>query len=73
MTPTPLWRLLTDASIFGLAGIVLLIVGYYIWELVTPYSVRKELQDKNTAVAIVTAGFILGMALIIGAALNLIK
>ncbi len=71
---TPMWRLLLDATIFGLAGLFLLIVGYYVWELVTPYNVRKELQEsKNVAVAIVTAGFILGMALIISATLILIK
>ena len=71
--PVPLWRLLIDASIFGIVGVVLLIVGYYLWELVTPYNVRKELEDKNVAVAIVVAAFILGMAIVIAASLILIK
>ncbi len=70
----PLWRPLLDASLFGIAGIALLIIGYYIWELVTPYNLRKELQDnKNLAVAVVVAAFILGMAIVIAAALILIK
>jgi uncharacterized membrane protein YjfL (UPF0719 family) len=70
----PLWRLLVDVSLFGVAGIALLIVGYYIWELVTPYNLRRELhENKNIAVAIVAAAFILGMALVIAAALILIK
>lgn len=70
----PLWRLLLDASLFGVAGIALLIVGYYIWELVTPYNLRRELQEnKNVAVAIVVASFILGMAIVIAASLILIK
>ena len=71
--PVPMWRLLVDASIFGIVGVVLLIVGYYLWELVTPYNVRKELEDKNVAVAIVVAAFILGMAIVIAASLILIK
>jgi putative membrane protein len=71
--PMPMWRLLIDASIFGIVGVVLLIVGYYLWELVTPYNVRKELEDKNVAVAIVVAAFILGMAIVIAASLILIK
>ncbi|MBC8133938.1 MAG: DUF350 domain-containing protein [Deltaproteobacteria bacterium] len=72
--PVPLWRLLIDASIFGIVGILLLIVGYYVWELVTPYNVRKELEEnKNVAVAIVVAAFILGMAIVIAASLVLIK
>lgn len=70
----PLWRLLLDASLFGLAGIVLLIIGYYVWELVTPYNVRRELhENKNVAVAVVVAAFIIGMAIVIAAAIILIK
>jgi len=74
MVPLPLWRLVLDASVLGLAGIAMLIVGYYIWELVTPYNLRRELQEnKNVAVAVVVAAFIVGMAIVIGAALILIK
>jgi uncharacterized membrane protein YjfL (UPF0719 family) len=74
MAPLPLWRLVLDASVLGLAGIAMLIVGYYIWELVTPYNLRRELQEnKNVAVAVVVAAFIVGMAIVIGAALILIK
>ena len=73
MQPAPLWRLLLDAALFGLAGIVLLIVGYYLWELITPYNLRREIENKNTAAAIVVAAFILGMAVVIAASLILIK
>ena len=72
--PAPLWRLLLDATLFGIAGIVLLIIGYYVWELITPYNLRRELhENKNVAVAIVVASFILGMAIVIAASLILIK
>lgn len=72
--PLPMWRLLIDVCIFGIVGVVLLIVGYYVWELVTPYNVRKELEEnKNVAVAIVVAAFIVGMAIVIAASLVLIK
>lgn len=71
---TPLWRLLLDASLFGLVGLILLFVGYYLWELLTPYNLRKELhENKNVAVAIVTAAFIVGMALIVSSALEMIR
>jgi uncharacterized membrane protein YjfL (UPF0719 family) len=74
MQPLPLWRLVLDASVLGLAGIALLIIGYYIWELITPYNLRRELHgNKNLAVAVVVAAFIIGMAIVIGAALILIK
>jgi uncharacterized membrane protein YjfL (UPF0719 family) len=65
-----LWRGILDATIFGVTGIALLIVGYYIWELVTPYNLRRELQEnKNLAVAVVAASFIVGMAIVVAAAL----
>jgi uncharacterized membrane protein YjfL (UPF0719 family) len=72
--PAPLWRLLLDATLFGITGIVLLIIGYYVWELITPYNLRREIhENKNVAVAIVVAAFILGMAIVIAASLILIK
>jgi uncharacterized membrane protein YjfL (UPF0719 family) len=73
-TPEPLWRLLLDATLFGITGIVLLIIGYYVWELITPYNLRRELhENKNLAVAVVVAAFIIGMAIVIAASLILIK
>jgi putative membrane protein len=66
----PLWRMILDATILGVTGVVLLILGYYIWELVTPYNLRRELQDnKNLAVAVVAASFIIGMSIVVAAAL----
>jgi putative membrane protein len=70
LAQAPLWRMILDATIFGVTGIALLIIGYYIWELVTPYNLRRELQEnKNLAVAVVAASFIIGMAIVIAAAL----
>jgi uncharacterized membrane protein YjfL (UPF0719 family) len=72
--PAPLWRLILEAALFGLSGIVLLIIGYYLWELITPYNLRREIhENRNIAVAIVVAAFILGMAIVIAASLILIK
>jgi Na+-transporting methylmalonyl-CoA/oxaloacetate decarboxylase gamma subunit len=67
-----LLRFIVNAIILGIVGILLLIIGYYIWEMITVnYSVREQLVDhKNTAVAIVTASFVLGMAIVIGIALT---
>ena len=68
--PAPLWRAVLDVSLFGVVGMVLLVFGYYIWELITPYNNRQELQEnKNLAVAIVVAAFVLGMAIVIAAAI----
>jgi uncharacterized membrane protein YjfL (UPF0719 family) len=66
----PLGRLLLDFALFGLSGIVLLIVGYYLWEMITPYNLRREIhENKNVAVAIVAAAFVIGMGIVIAAAI----
>jgi putative membrane protein len=70
----PLGRLLLDVTLFGLSGLVLLIVGYYLWELITPYNLRREIhENKNVAVAIVAGAFVIGMAIIIAAALSMAR
>lgn len=74
LEPAPLWRLLLDAALFGLSGIVLLIIGYYLWEIITPYNLRREIhENRNVAAAVVVAAFIIGMAIVIAASLILIK
>jgi putative membrane protein len=66
----PLGRLLLDFALFGLSGIVLLIIGYYLWEMITPYNLRREIhENKNVAVAIVAAAFVIGMGIVIGSAI----
>ena len=52
-----------SSAVFGLMGIALLLLGYWLFELLTPrLDVQKELCDKNVAVAIVVAALLLGIA-----------
>jgi putative membrane protein len=56
--------------IYGLLGLILLLIGYYVYELITPWSVKEELTThRNPAVAMVVSAFILGMAVVIAAAI----
>ena len=49
---------------------MLLIVGYYLWEMITPYNLRREIhENKNMAVAIVAGAFVIGMGIVIAAAI----
>jgi len=64
------WGGIVASVVYGLVGVLLLIGAYYLYELVTPFSVRKELiEDQNIAVAIVVGAVILGMAIIIASVL----
>lgn len=64
------WTSLLTSVVYGLVGLILLLIGYYIYELITPFSVKDELvSHRNPAVGMVVAAFILGMAIIIAAAI----
>jgi len=62
-----LWSL-----IYGFLGILLTVLGYKIFDWITPHiDVEKELADKqNIAVAIVCGALILGIAIVAAAALG---
>ncbi len=69
-TPTTIWMLVADALLFGVAGLVLLIAAFFVWDLLTPFKLREELVEQhNVAVGIVTAAIIVGTAVVVGAAL----
>lgn len=54
------------AAVFGVIGIVLLLLGYWLFDRITPHiDVEKELNEKNVAVAIVVAALLLGIAYIV--------
>lgn len=57
--------------VFGVVGIVLLIFGYWFFDLVlTKLDFNKELKEKNVAVAIVIAGFMIAIGIIIAAVVS---
>lgn len=57
---------LLAAAAFGLLGIVLLILGFKVFEWLTPrLNVEQELAKGNVAVGIVVAAALLGISLIV--------
>jgi putative membrane protein len=52
-------------------GIIVFALAFWVMVKVSPFSIRKELEaDHNTALAILMASVILGLAIIIAAALH---
>ena len=51
--------------LFGLLGIIIMVIGYVIFDKVITADFNKELEKGNTAVAIVIAGMLIGIALIV--------
>ncbi len=51
------------SALFGLIGIGLLLLGYWLFDRITPrIDVQKELCEKNMAVALVIATLLIGIA-----------
>lgn len=51
--------------LFGAAGILILVVGYKIFDAIIPADFNKELEKGNIAVAIFLAGALIGIAIIV--------
>lgn len=57
---------IVSSIIFGLIGIILLVFGYWFFDKVlTKIDFNQELKEKNIAMAIVIAGFMIAIGIII--------
>lgn len=64
-------KTLVAALAFSSLGILLFALAFIIIVKVTPFSLRKEIEeDQNTALAIIIASVIIGIALIVSAAIH---
>jgi len=62
---------LATTLIFVFIGLIIFGLAYLIVVLVAPFSVKKEIEeDQNTALAIIIGALIIGIALIISAAIQ---
>ena len=57
--------------VFAILGILLFGLAFWIIVKVTPFSIRKEIEeDQNMALAILIASIIIGIALVVAAAVH---
>jgi uncharacterized membrane protein YjfL (UPF0719 family) len=64
-------RILILSLVYAVVGMVLLYLGYRIFDWLTPSDMQKKIfEEGNTAVAITVGLFILGLAVVIGAAIH---
>jgi uncharacterized membrane protein YjfL (UPF0719 family) len=62
---------LVNTAIFVGIGLVVFAVAFFIMTKIAPFSVRKEIEeDQNTSLAILMGSIILGIAIIIAAAIS---
>lgn len=68
--PETLPAAITSTVIFGLVGIVLSILGFKLFDWVTPVSFDKELEKGNVAVGILCGAIVLGICHVIATAIS---
>lgn len=66
-----LWPVMVTTIIFVAIGLIVFALAFVIVVLVSPFSVKKEIEeDQNTALAIIIGALIIGIAIIVASAIN---
>ncbi|HXG94181.1 MAG TPA: DUF350 domain-containing protein [Blastocatellia bacterium] len=64
-------KIVINTVVFTLFGLLVFALAFWIIVKAAPFSVRKEIEeDQNTALAILIGAVIIGIALIIAAAVH---
>lgn len=53
------------SALFGLLGILIMAIGYIIFDKMIPLDFNKELEKGNLAVGMIIAGLLIGIAIIV--------
>ena len=71
VNPMKLWEHLLAAVVFALVGITVLGVCFKLMSKLSPFSIKKEIEeDQNVALAVIMGAVIIGMSIIIAAAIQ---
>ena len=64
-------ELIVTTLIFTLTGLILFALAFWLMGKLAPFSIRKEIEeDQNMALGLVIAAVIIGIALIVSAAIH---
>jgi uncharacterized membrane protein YjfL (UPF0719 family) len=56
--------------VFGLVGIILALIGFKLFDWITPFNLEKEMcENKNVAVGVLCGAIVLGVCIIVAAAI----
>jgi uncharacterized membrane protein YjfL (UPF0719 family) len=62
---------LLASVVYSLVGLAVFVAGLLVFRLIMPFDVHKEIEvDQNTALGIVMGSFIIGLAIIVAAAIS---
>ncbi len=58
-----------DSTVFGVIGIILMVVGYKAIDFVMPADLNKEVEKGNLSAGLIIAGAFIAIAIIVHAAI----
>ena len=62
---------IVDSLVYSALGTVVLMVAFWIIARILPFSMQKEIEvDQNTSLGIILGAFIIGISMIIAAAIR---
>ena len=62
---------LLASLVYSLIGLAVFVAGLFVFRLIMPFDVHKEIEvDQNTSLGIVMGSFIIGLAIIVAAAIS---
>ncbi len=60
-----------ESGVYVLIGIVVFSIAFFLMTKIAPFSIRKEIEeDQNTALGVLMGAVIIGLAIIIAAAID---
>jgi uncharacterized membrane protein YjfL (UPF0719 family) len=71
LDPDHIIRAVVDSAIFVGIGLIVFLLAFFLITKLAPFSIRKEIEDdQNTALGIVIGSVMIGLAIIIAAAIS---
>ena len=60
-----------EGIVFSIVGLIVLMVGYKVFDLATPYDLNRQIaEENNTAAGIAVAGVLISLGIIVAAAMG---
>ena len=60
-----------EGVVFSIVGLIILMVGYKVFDVATPYDLNRQIaEENNTAAGIAVAGVLVSLGIIVAAAMG---
>ena len=62
---------IVEGIVFSIVGLIVLMVGYKVFDMATPYDLNRQIaEENNTAAGIAVAGVLVSLGIIVAAAMG---